>query len=98
MPVYTRPQVIRSSCVPHIAIAQIAAARAVPRVIRFDFGEAVGHGEPGMPVEIVEPRRILSENRVLDRPVGWAQRLEGVALLHFLRDFEAAQSLDLPLR
>jgi hypothetical protein len=51
-----------------------------------------------VPVEIVEPRRILGEDRVFDGPVGWTQRLEAVTLLHLFRDFETAQPFDLPLR
>src|ERR1700674_192979 len=80
------------------AVAHVAAARTVLDIIGLDLGKAVGLGELGALVEIVEAYRILGEDRVLDGAVGRPQRLEAVSLLHFVRDLEAAQPLDLPLR
>ena len=46
----------------------------------------------------VQPRRGLAEDRALDGAVGRAERGEPVLLLHLLRDLEASEALDLPLR
>src|ERR1700730_4829199 len=84
--------------IANVAVAQIAAARPALYIIGLDFGKAVGLGKFGPFVEIVEAHRVFGKDAVLDRAIGWTQRLEPISLLHVLRYFETAQSLDLPLR
>ena len=82
----------------HVPVAQVAARRSRPsRTPPSCVGDAVGR-QRGAPVVLVEPRVVLAEDRALHRPVGRAERLEAVLLLHVLGDLEPAERLDLPLR
>src|SRR6266568_1975679 len=82
----------------HVAISQIAAARAVRDVIGLERGEAIMADDLGMFLQPVEPRGVAAEDRGLDRALGRPQRLEPVFLLHVLGDLQPAQPFDLPLR
>ena len=56
------------------------------------------HGrEFGAQIELVEARRVITEDRALDCTVGRSEGGETMLLLHVLRDLEAAERLDLPL-
>src|SRR5580765_1949862 len=66
----------------YVAIAQIAAARAVPVVIGLERDKAVVAGQLGLPFQPVEARRVAAEDCGLERTVGRSQRLEPVFLLH----------------
>ena len=82
-----------------VAVGEVAAARAVLLVGLLDLRDAVGdHFRLLLRRELVEPRVVAAEDRVLDRAVGRAERRVAVFLLHVFRDLEPAQRLDLPLR
>src|SRR5882724_2233187 len=87
---------ISSSPRHDIAIAEIAPEGPVLLVGLLHGGEAIG-GERRTLLVLVEPRVGLAEDDALDGPVGGAERLEAVLLLHVLRDLEPPQRLDLPL-
>src|SRR5476649_2060217 len=88
----------RSARPRDVTVAQIAASGTVLPVRRLERGEAVLRPEPGMALEVVEPRHVLAEDRILDRAVGRTERGEAVLLLHVLGNLETAQAFDLPLR
>src|SRR5262245_39704523 len=85
----------------HVAVAQMRRRLAILEVLVPHHGEAVlVWADVGAlrNVEVVELGVGAAEDHVLERAVGGSERLEAVLLLHVLRDFEAAQRLDLPLR
>src|SRR5688500_948837 len=85
----------------HVAVAQIAARRAILLVFVLHPREAVAVradvGALGR-VDAVELGVVAAEHGSLNRAIGGAERLEAVLLLHVLGNFKTAQCLDLPLR
>src|SRR5579862_9245711 len=82
-----------------IAVAQIAAAAAIGKVVGSHCGKTVMVDPFRMlSLKPVEPGGIATEHGCFEGAVGRTQRLEAVLLLHVLGDFQPAQALDLPLR
>src|SRR5262249_28511759 len=87
----------------NVTVAQVRGLVGCLRVLVLERREAVlGKGRhlvvSGLQLDLVEPRRIASEDLLLDGAVGVAERRKPILLLHVVRDFEPAKRLDLPLR
>src|SRR5215207_1425694 len=105
----TRPARSAGAAVEHlrganVAVAQVRGPLGRQRMFVLERSETVlGKGRhPGvvsrLQPDLVEFGGVAAENQLLGGAIGVAERRKGVFLLHVLRNFEAAQRLDLPLR
>src|SRR5215218_6716394 len=88
----------------NVAVAQVRGLVGRQRILVLEQSETVlGKGRhPGVVSRFqpdpVELGGVAAEDQLLGRAIGIAERRKSVFLLHVLRNFEAAQRLDLPLR
>src|SRR5262245_33415464 len=84
----------------HIAVADIAALGAVLLIFGLQSGEAVLFQLQLrlLRVDAIEAGIVAAEDGRLHRTVSRAERGEAKFLLHVLRDLQAPEALDLPLR
>src|SRR5262245_28169383 len=88
----------------NVAVAQVRGFLGRQRILILERSEAVlGKGRhPGVvsrfQPDLVELGGVAAEDQLLGGAIGVAERRKPVFLLHVLRNFEAAQRLDLPLR
>ena len=82
----------------HIIVAQIAAHAAGGKIFALELGETIVEMRVSSGLDAVEPRGIHAEDRALDLAGGGAERREAVFVLYVLRNFQAVQAFDLPLR
>src|SRR5688572_20513841 len=81
----------------HVPVAAVRPSRTFAHVGRARDAHAVPL-QLCAPLVLVEPRRVLAEDHLLDAAVRVTQRREPVLALHVLGNLETAQRLDLPLR
>src|SRR5471032_1117857 len=88
----------------NVAVAQVRGPLGRQRILVFERRETVlgKHRHPGVVSgflpDLVEPGGVAAEDQLLGGAIGVAERRKPAFLLHVLRNFEAAQRLDLPLR
>src|SRR5262249_60976999 len=88
----------------NVAVAQVRGFLGRQRILILERSETVlGKGRhPGvlsrLQPDLVEFGGVAAEDQLLGGTIGIAERRKAVFLLHVLRNFEATQRLDLPLR
>src|SRR5260370_5079097 len=92
-----RPAAARSRRVPNIAVAEVARRRTILLIFGLHDREAIRLPEQALLLVAEHAQTVVGEDRLLDRPVGGAQRRKAVLLLHVLGDLQSSHRLDLPL-